>query len=110
MAAKIRPKYRRFTIEEKRSVLAQWARTTQGDAEFAREQGVGKSSLFLWRRKAKGRAQKEASGAFVPLKVTPTAPDEFVEIRSQSGLVVRVHARSNEAAVVIALKAVLRCG
>jgi len=110
MTPTINSKYRKFSIEEKRSLLAKWSRTPKSDADFAREQGVGKSTLFKWRLKTKGKAQSDTARAFVPVKVTATSADEFVEIRSESGLVVRVTACSDEAAVMIALKAALRCG
>jgi len=110
MTPTIRSKVRRFTAEEKKSLLAKWSQTTKSDADFAREQGVGTSTLFKWRLRANGKAQSKSTRAFVPVKVTATRASEFVEIRSESGLVVRVSARSDEVAVVLALKAVLRCG
>jgi transposase-like protein len=110
MTPKISSNHKRFTVAEKRSLLAKWARTTKSDTDFALEQGVGKSTLFKWRQKEKSTPPKRSNRAFVPVKVTPVSADKFVEIRSEGGWVVRVTARSDEDAVVIALKATLRCG
>lgn len=57
----------RYTEEQKVSLVKDFASSNLNFAEFCKQQGVSKSSLYRWR-------QRYSNGAFVRLKATKDTP------------------------------------
>lgn len=89
-----------------REMVALWRQSGQSVRAFCDERGLSEPSFFAWRRtlSQRDRARVKAPPTFVPLRVVP---DTVVEVALPTGLVVRVPARADVAAVA-ALVAALR--
>jgi hypothetical protein len=81
-----------------RQTIAAWKRSAQTAAAFAAAQGVSVASLYAWRQELARRDAEQPPPAptFVPVHVVP---EGRVEVLLPSGLIVRVPAAADPAAV-----------
>jgi hypothetical protein len=91
-----------------RERIAAWEKSGQSARAFCAHHQLQEACLYSWRRTLRERARErpaaKESPSFVPLRVIP---DAVVEVVLPSGLVVRVPAGA-DAAAVVALVAALR--
>ena len=91
-----------------RERIAAWEKSGQSARAFCAYHRLQEASLYSWRRTLRERSRERPVAkelpSFVPLRVVP---DAIVEIVLPSGLVVRVPAAA-EAAAVVALVTALR--
>jgi transposase-like protein len=95
----------------KAKILNEWRKSGLPAAAFAASKGIGRNSLFVWRRSL---AADEAAGGrrrFRPVRLPPQPKAGVgVTVRGPGGLSVVVEAGADEDVLVIALRALRRCG
>ena len=90
-------KRQRRTVSERAALVEQWEQSGLPAREFAAQQKLRASSLYLWRRKLKSAsksklATSEHKPAFSELRLTTAQPEPGrIEIVTRNGRVVRVH-------------------
>ncbi len=110
MTPKTKRSKNQVSVDKKRSLLRAWSRSGVDADEFAQKNGVGKSTLYKWRKRfatANANSPKQPTFIAVKVKQSQTRP---AEIHAPNSLVVRVCSDTDEASLVCALRAVLRCG
>jgi transposase-like protein len=71
-----------------RELVAQWRASGLSVREFCSQRQVTEASFYFWRRELQRRAgQRDATPAFVPVRIVPAAA---VEVRCPSGHIVTV--------------------
>jgi transposase-like protein len=76
--------------------VAGWKKSGQTIAAFCTARGLSQASFYAWRRKFARHDEVAPAATFVPLTVVP---DAVVEIVLPTGVVVRVPATADAAAV-----------
>ena len=79
-----------------REAVAGWKKSDQTIAAYCRARGLGQASFYAWRRQLTRRDRVAPAATFVPLTVVP---DAVVEVVLPTGVVVRVPAAADAAAV-----------
>jgi transposase-like protein len=92
-------------------LVAQWRRSGESQAGFARRHGIPTWTFWYWCRKLSknGVAAPEASSAFVPVRVTSDAETGVVEVVLPSGERVRVSAGASVDLVRLVVAALRAC-
>lgn len=100
---------------DRADILERWQQSGLTAREFAEQEGLKTSSLYLWRKQQRAAAQCSSdSGAHKPvfselrLSTAPTQPSH-VEIVARNGRVVRVHGDISVRALQQVLAAVEQC-
>ena len=94
----------------KAQFVAEWERSGKTAADFAASKGFSRNSLFVWKRQLHAAASP-GKRAFRPVRLpTQSSPGSQVVVRGPGGLAVAVDAQTDEAALVLALRAISRCG
>jgi transposase-like protein len=76
--------------------VAGWKKSGQTIAAYCRARGLGQASFYAWRRQLARRDRVAPAKTFVPLTVVP---DAVVEVVLPTGVVLRVPAAADAAAV-----------
>ena len=79
-----------------REAIVGWKKSGQTIAAYCRARGLGQASFYAWRRQFARRDRVAPAATFVPLTVVP---DAVVEVVLPKGVVVRVPAAADAAAV-----------
>lgn len=92
-------------------LVAQWRRSGESQAGFARRHGMPTWTLWYWCRKvSKTRvAAPEASTAFMPVRVTSDAETGVVEVVLPAGERVRISAGASVELVRLVVAALRAC-
>lgn len=100
----------RASVDMKLKLLRAWSLSRLNVDEFAQRNGVGKSTLYKWRRRFEDtEANDSKQPTFIPVKIKDrqTRP---AEIHTANSMLIRVYEDTDEASLVRALRAVIRCG
>jgi transposase-like protein len=92
------PKLHRGPDRERfwREAVADWKKSGQIIAGFCTASGLSQASFYAWRRQLSQRDRAAPAATFVPLTVVP---DAVVEVVLPTGVIVRVPAAADAAAV-----------
>jgi len=98
---------RRWSVEEKRRIVAAAIEPGAVASEVARAAGIYPSQLFRWRQQLCGPARETA--AFSPVAIMPApAASSLIEVELASGARVRITGRADPAAVSAIIKALAK--
>lgn len=107
---------KRRSDSERTDIVERWQQSGLVAREFAAQQGLNVSSLYLWRQQLRAAQQQpalDAEGrkpAFSELRLATEKPQSIdVEIVARNGLVVRVRADISVRALRQVLAAVEQC-
>ena len=86
------------TVAERTELIERWEQSGLSAREFAAQEKLQSSSLYLWRRKLKSTSKRgelptpTRTAAFSELRLSNTQPQPgHIEIVTRNGRVVRVH-------------------
>jgi len=107
---------KRYTEEEKQTLLRRWAASGKTGEVFASQEGVGVSTLFKWKRRLGmpparkvGRAAKDRE-AVKPGRGRQPSSSGAGKIVGAHGLQIGVGAGADEEALRVAVRAMASCG
>jgi hypothetical protein len=86
-------RWRQWSPEEARAVLAEWQASGQPLGRFARQRGQSAERLRWWKKRLGEWKEESASAekrALVPVVVSAPAPAEAVAVAQRAAVVVRV--------------------
>lgn len=90
-------------------LVAQWQRSGESGAAFARQRGIPTWTFWYWRRKLASVSTETAAPTFVPVQVASDDESWVLEVVSPSGERVQVRAGAS-AELVRATVAAVRTG
>lgn len=106
----------RRTPTERKSIVERWQQGGQSAGEFAKQEGLNASSLYLWRKQLKAASDREPrktpkKPAFSELRLTTSAqaPVGHIEVVARNGRTVRVCGDVSMRALQQVLAAVEQC-
>jgi transposase len=97
---------RRWSVEEKRRLVAAAIEPGAVASEVARAAGIYPSQLFRWRQELCGPARE--TPAFSPVAVMPAPGSSMIEVELASGARMRITGRADPAAVSAIIKALAK--
>ena len=103
------------TDSERAEFVERWQQSGLTALEFAAQEGLNASSLYLWRKQLKAARQDETETgerkpAFSELRVSTPQPQQgHVEVVARNGRVVRVHGDISVRTLQQVLAAVEQC-
>lgn len=108
---KARKRFGHASAAVKAKIVEEWKQSGKTAADFAAGKGISRNALFVWKKEQAARASANGERGFRPVHL-PTRSSESgkVIVRGRGGFRVAVDARTDEAALVVALRAISRCG
>jgi len=105
---------RRRSADERSVVVERWQQSGLTASDFAAQEGLNASSLYLWRKQLKAAASDGEAGerkqVFSELRLSAaSAQPSHVEVVARNGRVVRVHGGIDARTLQQVLAAVEQC-